>query len=47
MRAEILADNPDAIEEVINEETNKGKIPTREKVLRKVRERKGNERILN
>ena len=35
-----LADNPDAIEEVIEEEISKGNIPTREKILRKARENK-------
>ena len=40
MRAKILADNEDAIEEVVEEEISKGNIPTREKVLRKVRENK-------
>ncbi len=40
MRAQILADNEDAIEEVINEETKKGNLPTREKVIKKVREKK-------
>ncbi len=40
MRAQTLADNEDAIEEVINEETKKGNLPTREKVIKKVREKK-------
>ena len=39
MRARILANNEDAIEEVVEEEISKGNIPTREKVLRRVREK--------
>ena len=35
LRAKILADNEDAIKEVVVEEVSKGNIPTREKVLRK------------
>ena len=38
-RTKVLADNEDAIVEVVEEEINKGNIPTREKVLRKVREK--------
>ncbi len=39
-RAELLNDNRDAIQEVIDEETAKGNIPTIEKVLRKIRDKK-------
>ena len=39
-RAEVLGKNEGAIQEVIDEETGKGNLPTREKVLRKVRENK-------
>jgi len=38
LRAETLSKNEDAIEEVVEEEINKGNLPTREKVLKKVRE---------
>ena len=38
--AKTLAENEDAIEEVVEEEIKKGNLPTREKVLRKVRENK-------
>ena len=39
-RAQMLNNNRDAIQEVIDEETNKRNIPTREKVFRKIRENK-------
>ena len=38
--AKTLDDNRNAIQEVIDEETDKGNIPTREKVLRRIREKK-------
>ena len=38
--AKTLADNKDTIEEVVEEEVNKGKLPTREKVIKKIRENK-------
>jgi len=39
VRAQTLADNEDAIEEVFEEEISKGYLPTIEKVLSKVREK--------
>ena len=38
MRAQILADNENTIEEVVEEEISKGNLPTREKVFKKIRE---------
>jgi len=38
MRAQTLADNEDAIKKVVEEEVDKGNLPTREKVFRKIRE---------